>query len=176
MSFCRLPLWCCVVAFLLARVSGAERPPNVIIFLTDDQGYGDLGCFGSPDLKTPNFDRMAAEGTKFTSFYVSQAVCTASRAALMTGSYCNRIGLFGALNHKSTIGISSDEVLIPEFLKARGYATACYGKWHLGIQPKFIARRHGFDEFFGLPYPNDNSKYHPTVKDMPPLPLIEDEE
>lgn len=176
MSPCRLPLWFCVIVLLLARVSGAERPPNVIIFLTDDQGYGDLGCFGSRDLKTPNFDRMAAEGMKFTSFYVSQAVCTASRAALMTGSYCNRVGLFGALNHKSTIGINPDEVLIPEFLKARGYATACYGKWHLGIQPKFLARRHGFDEFFGLPYPNDNSKYHPTVKDMPPLPLIEDEE
>ena len=136
-------------------------------------GYADVGCFGAKGIKTPNFDRLATEGMKFTSFYVSQAVCSASRAALMTGCYCNRVGLYGALNHRSTIGISKDEVLMPEFCKQRGYATACYGKWHLGIQPEFIAVNHGFDEFFGLPYPNDNSKYHPTVKDMPPLPLIE---
>src|SRR5437764_373512 len=105
--FSLLAFW--FVGVLLLRVVAAERPPNIIIFLTDDQGYGDVGCFGAKELRTPNFDRMAAEGMKFTSFYVSQAVCTASRAALMTGSYCNRVGLFGALNHKSTIGISSDE-------------------------------------------------------------------
>lgn len=174
MSPRRLSLWFCVVVLFLARLGAAERAPNVIIFFTDDQGYGDVGCFGSP-LKTPNFDRMATEGMKFTSFYVSQAVCTASRAALMTGSYCNRVGLFGALNHTSKIGINADEELMPEFLKKRGYATACYGKWHLGIQPQFVATRHGFDEFFGLPYPNDNSKYHPTIRDIPPLPLIEGE-
>ena len=167
-------LLCCALAALV-HLAAANRPPNIIIFLTDDQGYADLTCFGGKGLQTPNFDRMATEGTKFTSFYVSQAVCTASRAALMTGSYCNRVGLFGALNHKSTIGINPDEVLIPEFCKERGYATALYGKWHLGIQPKFVATHHGFDEFYGLPYPNDNSKDHPTIKDMPPLPLIEGE-
>ena len=173
MKFHRVSASFFLLAFLLSRLFAADRPPNIIIFLTDDQGYADVGCFGSKTLRTPNFDRMAAEGMKFTSFYVSQAVCTASRAALMTGSYCNRVGLFGALNHKSTIGISADEVLIPEFCKQRGYATACFGKWHLGIQSPFVAIHHGFDEFFGLPYPNDNSKYHPTIKDMPPLPLIE---
>lgn len=163
----------CFLVHLSTFAAAADRPPNIIIFLTDDQGYADVGCFGSKGIKTPNFDRLATEGMKFTSFYVSQAVCSASRAALMTGCYCNRVGLYGALNHRSTIGISKDEVLIPEFCRERGYATACYGKWHLGIQPEFIAVNHGFDEFFGLPYPNDNSKYHPTVHDMPPLPLIE---
>src|SRR5882672_1207358 len=114
----RLCLVLLVFLSLLVRLLvAADRPPNIIIFLTDDQGYADLTCFGGQGLQTPNFDRMAAEGTKFTSFYVSQAVCTASRAALMTGSYCNRVGLFGALNHKSTIGINQDEVLIPEFCK-----------------------------------------------------------
>lgn len=173
MLFRSLALTLCLLALFSTHVSSADRPPNIIIFFTDDMGYADVGCFGAKDIRTPSFDRLAAEGMKFTSFYVSQAVCSASRAALMTGSYCNRVGLFGALNHRSTIGISKDEVLIPEFCKQRGYATACYGKWHLGIQPEFIAVNHGFDEFFGLPYPNDNSKYHPTVKDMPPLPLIE---
>ncbi len=173
MPIFRLALLVCFLVQFQSAAPAADRPPNIIIFFTDDQGYSDVGCFGSKDIKTPNFDRLATEGMKFTSFYVSQAVCSASRAALMTGCYCNRVGLYGALNHRSTIGISKEEMLIPEFCKQQGYATACYGKWHLGIQPEFIAVNHGFDEFFGLPYPNDNSKYHPTVKDMPPLPLID---
>src|SRR6187401_2783417 len=114
-----LPL--CLLVLFSARASSADRPPNIIIFFTDDMGYADVGCFGAKGIRTPNFDRLAAEGMKFTSFYVSQAVCSASRAALMTGSYCNRVGLFGALNHRSTIGISKDEVLIPEICKERGY-------------------------------------------------------
>jgi arylsulfatase len=119
---------------------------------------------------------MAAEGMKFTSFYVAQPVCTASRAAILTGSYSNRVGLFGALNHTSTIGISEHELLIPQFLKQHGYATACFGKWHLGHQVKFSPLRHGFDEFAGLPYPNDNGPEHPTIKGIPPLPWFEGEE
>jgi len=159
-----------------SSLPAAERPPNIILFLTDDQGYADVGCFGAQGFKTPNLDRMAAEGIKCTSFYVAQPVCTASRAALMTGCYSNRVGLFGALNHTSTIGISDDEVLIPQFCKKQGYATACFGKWHLGHHPKFSPLRHGFDTFAGLPYPNDNGPNHPTIRGLPPIPWFEDEE
>lgn len=168
-----------ITILLLASVpavSAAERPPNLIIFLTDDQGYADVGCFGAKGFKTPNFDRLAADGMKFTSFYVAQPVCTASRAAIMTGCYSNRVGLFGALNHTSTIGISDGEKILPQLCKERGYATACFGKWHLGHQPKFSPLRHGFDEFAGLPYPNDNGPDHPTIKGIPPLPWFEGED
>lgn len=173
---------CPILGFLLLAANPglaakeADRPPSIILFLTDDQGYADVGCFGAKGFKTPNFDRLAAEGMKFTSFYVAQPVCTASRAALLTGCYSNRVGLFGALNHTSTIGISADELLIPEFCRQRGYATACFGKWHLGHHPKFSPLRHGFDEFAGLPYPNDNGPDHPTIKGIPPLPWFEGEE
>lgn len=154
---------------------GDRRALNVIIILTDDQGYADVGCFGAQGLRTPNLDRMALEGMKFTDFYVAQAVCTASRAALMTGCYPNRIGLQGALNHQSRIGIHENEVLLPQLFKSRGYVTAAYGKWHLGCQPKFMPTRHGFDEFFGTPYSNDNGPLHPTMRGLPPLPLYEGE-
>ena len=164
----------------LAAVTGVIRAaepaaqlPNIVVILADDLGYSDVGCFGARGFKTPNLDRMAKEGTKFTSFYVSQAVCTASRASLMSGCYANRVGLFGALNHTSPEGINPKETLIPELLKTRGYATAIFGKWHLGTRPEFNPLRHGFDEFLGIPYSNDNSKYHPTVKGMPPLPLYD---
>ncbi len=165
-----------IVSLAFVTLRAADRPPNIILFLTDDQGYADVGCFGAKGFKTPNFDRLAAEGMKFTSFYVAQPVCTASRAAILTGCYSNRVGLFGALNHTSTIGISENELLIPQFCKQRGYATACFGKWHLGYQPKFSPLRHGFDEFAGLPYPNDNGPDHPTIKGIPPLPWFEGEE
>ncbi len=153
----------------------AERLPNIVLILTDDQGYGDVGSFGARDLKTPNLDRLAAEGMRFTDFYVAQAVCTASRAALMTGCYPNRVGLQGALNHTSAIGIGDGELLLSELLKQKGYATAVYGKWHLGHHPKFLPTRHGFDEFFGIPYSNDNGPLHPVMRNLPPLPLIEGE-
>src|SRR5262245_31666701 len=126
----------------------ADGPPNIVIILTDDQGYGDIACFGGKGIKTPNLDRMAREGMRFTDFYVAQAVCTASRAALLTGCYPNRVGLQGALNHQSPIGIHEDELLLPEICRSRGYATAAYGKWHLGMPPKFAPTRNGFDEFF----------------------------
>lgn len=160
---------------LTSRLTAADRPPNVILIVADDLGYSDVGCFGAKAIRTPNIDRMASEGTRFTHFYVSQAVCTASRAALLTGCYANRVSLFGALNHKSRVGIHPNEQLLPELLKARGYATAVYGKWHLGTVPAFLPTRHGFDEWVGLPYSNDNSKYHPVVRDIPPLPLYENE-
>jgi len=134
-------------------------------------GYSDVGCYGATDIRTPNLDQMAKDGTKFTSFCVAQPVCTASRAALLSGCYPNRIGLGGALNHTSTIGIHPDETLLPELLKTKGYATACYGKWHLGTRPVFFPTRNGFDEWVGLPYSNDNGPLHPTVRGIPPLPL-----
>jgi len=154
---------------------GGDRPLNIVLILTDDQGYADVGCFGGKGIRTPNLDRMAREGMRFTDFYVAQAVCTASRAALMTGCYPNRVGLQGALNHQSPIGIHEDETLLPELCRSRGYATAAFGKWHLGCQEKFLPTRHGFDEFFGIPYSNDNGPLHPTMRGLPPLPLYEGE-
>ena len=138
-------------------------------------GYGDIAPFGSKTV-TPNLSRMAREGTRFTDFYVGQAVCSASRAALLTGCYPNRVGIFGALSPKSKTGINSNEVTLAEILKGRGYATAIYGKWHLGDAPQFLPTRHGFDEWFGLPYSNDMWPFHPTSgTNYPPLPLYENE-
>jgi arylsulfatase A-like enzyme len=161
--------------FISLVVSAAEtRPPNVVIILADDLGYADLGCFGNTRIKTPNIDRMVAEGMKLTSFYVSQAVCSASRASLMTGCYANRVGMQGALNHTSKEGIHPDELLMPEMCREAGYATGAFGKWHLGTYPMFNPLQNGFDEFLGIPYSNDNSKYHPSLaKEMPPLPFYD---
>lgn len=152
----------------------ADRPPNVVIIYADDMGYGDLGCYGNKDIRTPNIDRLAADGVRFTDFYVAQAVCSASRAALLTGCYPNRVGIFGALNPSSRNGIHDRETTLAALLKTRGYATAIYGKWHLGHHPQFLPTRHGFDDYFGLPYSNDMWPGHPTAK-FPDLPLIEGE-
>jgi arylsulfatase A-like enzyme len=157
------------------KPSAARRPPNFVLILTDDQGYGDVGCYGARALATPNIDRLAREGMRFTSFYVAQAVCSASRAALLTGCYPNRIGILGALGPASKIGIRADELTLAEVLKQRGYATAIYGKWHLGHHPQFLPMRHGFNDYFGLPYSNDMWPHHPAAKPgtYPPLPLME---
>lgn len=179
MRFVRLLVCACLcfAAFANAAESkaAAYSPPNVIIFLTDDQGYGDVGCYGARDFATPHFDRLAREGSRFTNFLVAQPVCTASRASLLTGCYANRVGMGGALNHTSRTGIHSNETLLPEMCKARGYATACFGKWHLGTMPEFFPIRNGFDEWFGLPYSNDNGPKHPTIRGMPSLPLYDGE-
>jgi arylsulfatase A-like enzyme len=160
----------------LACAATKSQLPNFVIIFTDDQGYQDVGCFGSPNIKTPNLDRMAREGMRFTDFYVGQPVCTASRAALLTGCYPNRVGLLGALGPHSKIGIGDRESTIAQVLKTRRYATAIFGKWHLGDSPQFLPTRHGFDEYFGLPYSNDMWPNHPTNgKNYPPLPLIEGE-
>jgi arylsulfatase A-like enzyme len=152
------------------------RRPNVVIILADDLGYGDVNCFTPARHRTPHLDRLAGRGLKLTSFYVSQAVCTASRASLLSGCYANRVGLEGALNPTSRTGINPDEELLPELLKSNGYATGIFGKWHLGHLPLFHPFRHGFDEYFGLPYPNDCSNtYHPVVRTFPPLPLFDGE-
>ena len=153
------------------NASETKTRPNIILILADDLGYGDVGCYGAKDVRTPNLDRLAKDGTRFTSFCVAQPVCTASRAALLSGCYPNRIGLAGALNHTSTTGIHPDETLLPELCQAKGYATAHYGKWHLGTRPAFLPTRHGFDTWVGLPYSNDNGPLHPTVRGIPALPL-----
>ena len=132
-----------------------ERPANVVIVLADDLGYGDLGCYGGRSVETPTLDRLAEEGLRFTDFYVPQAVCSASRAALLTGCYPNRISLLHALMPQADNGIGEEEETIAELLRERGYACGVFGKWHLGHHPEFLPLRHGFDEYFGLPYSND---------------------
>jgi len=170
-----------VTAGLLPRAGrgsapGSRRLPNIVIVYADDMGYADIGCFGATRIRTPNVDRMAAEGTRFTSFHVAQAVCSASRTALLTGCYPNRVGILGALNHTARHGIADGEETLAEVVKQRRYATAIFGKWHLGHHPGFLPPRHGFDEYFGLPYSNDMWPKHPTAgSQYPELPLIEGE-
>lgn len=161
---------------LLAQKPTSDRLPNIVIIFTDDQGYADVGCFGAKGFETPHLDRLADEGIRFTNFHSAQAVCSAARAALLTGCYPNRIGINGALGPSAKHGIHEDEVTIAEIVKQKDYATAIYGKWHLGHLPKFLPTRHGFDDYFGLPYSNDMWPYHPTAGDrFPPLPLIDGE-
>jgi len=135
------------------------RAPNIVVILADDLGYGDLGCYGHPVIRTPHLDRMAAEGMRFTDFYASECVCTPSRAALLTGRLPVRSGMCSdnrrVLFPNSKGGLPAEEITTAEALKAKGYATACIGKWHLGHLPQYRAIRHGFDHFFGLPYSND---------------------
>lgn len=157
--------------------AGSDELPNIIIIFTDDQGYADLGTSGGGRLETPNLDRMGREGTRFTDFYVAQPSCTPSRAALLTGTYPNRIGLPRVIGPAARHGLSAGEMTLPELVKQRDYATAIFGKWHLGHHPEFLPTRHGFDEFFGLPYSNDMWPLHPTHGHRyPPLPLMEGEE
>jgi len=152
----------------------AERPPNFVIVFIDDMGYADIGPFGAKGYETPNLDRMAQEGRQFTDFYVTQAVCSASRAGLMTGCYNVRVGILGALAHRTNHGINATEMTLAEVVKQKGYATACYGKWHLGHHPKFLPTNNGFDDYLGLPYSNDMWPFHPTAGDrFCDLPLIE---
>lgn len=158
-------------------IENAEKPVNFVLIYLDDMGYGDLSLTGATGYKTPNLDRMASEGILFTHFYSPQAVCSASRVGLLTGCYPNRVGFSGALDHTARYGINPEEETIAEVLKKKNYTTAAYGKWHLGHVPEFLPLRHGFDEYFGIPYSNDMWPNHPTNKDYyPPLPLIEDEE
>lgn len=171
----------CLLAILgLGAASVGAAPlkhPNVVIILTDDQGYADLGCFGGDQVKTPRIDRMAAEGARLTSFYVAGSVCTPSRAALMTGCYPHRVGLAnGVFLAADKNGLNPNETTIAEVLKSAGYKTGMFGKWHLGDQPQFLPTRQGFDEFFGLPYSWDIHPFHTNPKyHFPPLPLLEGE-
>lgn len=162
------------------QAAAADRSPNIILVFVDNLGNGDVGCFGSKLHRTPHLDRLAAEGTKFTSFYVASGVCTPSRAALMTGCYPRRVnmhvnGTNGAvLRPLDTKGLNPDETTIAEVLKPAGYATGIFGKWHLGDQPPFLPTRQGFDEFFGIPYSDDMTKDH-QPDTWPDLPLMRNE-
>ncbi|MCY2974073.1 MAG: sulfatase [Planctomycetota bacterium] len=161
-----------------------DKTPNIVLIFIDDMGYADIGPFGATNYSTPNLDRMASEGRRFTNFIVSSAVCSASRAALMTGCIHERVGISGAFGPTSPHGIAASETTLAEICKSKGYATACFGKWHLGRAERFLPTNHGFDKYLGLPYSNDMWPYHPeelarkatgkaTKSNYPPLPLIE---
>ena len=180
-----------VVAFLLLLLqplpgqescAWATELPNFVIIFVDDMGYNDIGPFGVKGIDTPNLDQMAADGMKFTDFQVSSAVCSASRAALLTGCYHTRVGVSGAYMPESKLGLNPNEVTLAELCKQKGYATACFGKWHLGHSAQFMPLNQGFDEYFGLPYSNDMWPYNPKPDDpgskihshpFPALPLFE---
>jgi arylsulfatase A-like enzyme len=157
------------------------KKPNIVLIFMDDMGYADVGSYGAKDYETIHLDRMAHEGMRFTDFYASQAVCSASRASLLTGCYAERVSILGALGPYAEKGIHSGEVTIADLLKRRGYATAMFGKWHLGHHKEFLPVHHGFDEYFGLPYSNDmwpvdydgTPATHGSKTYYPPLPLIE---
>ena len=153
----------------------APATPNVVLFFMDDMGYGDLSVTGALDYTTPNLDRMAAEGSRFTNFLVAQAVCSASRAALLTGCYPNRLGISGALGPNSPIGLNPNEETLADLLKEKGYATGIFGKWHLGDKREFLPLQQGFDAYYGVPYSHDMWPLHPTGT-YPPLRWIEGNE
>jgi len=174
---------CAVFVVLSHSNAVASECPNVVFVLVDNLGYGDIGCFGSTHHRTPNIDRLAGEGVRLTSFYSAAPVCTPSRASFLTGCYPRRVGLHVDYNGTQVLmavssrGLNSNEHTLAEQLKERGYATACFGKWHLGDQPPFLPLKHGFDEFFGLPYSEDMGERAATAfrVAVPPLPLIEGE-
>ncbi len=153
--------------------------PNFIIINVDNMGYGDLGCYGSTVHDTPRLDAMAAEGMRFTDFYVSSGVCTPSRASLLTGCYAQRISMHSdgkggcVLFPVASRGLSPAETTIAGLLASVGYATECVGKWHLGDQPEFLPTRHGFARYFGIPYSEDMK--HTRREGWPPLPLMRGE-
>ena len=157
----------------------ASRPPNIVLVFTDDQGYGDLSCYGHPTIHTPHVDALAAGGTKLTQFYVASPVCSPSRAALLTGCYPKRVGM-----HKHVIfpdydyGLHTDEVTLADLLRGEGYATGCFGKWHLGHRPGPLPTDQGFDVFAGVPYSNDMAQIHrgPDTKYKYRLPWMEQSE
>jgi arylsulfatase A len=163
-------IWIGAAAIMMSSAAAQaerQRPPNVVIFLTDDQGYSDVGCYGAKGFSTPRMDRMASEGMRFMDFYTPAPVCTPTRAGILTGRHPQRLGLDwienerpdGSPGHvlysRSLHGLAPDEITIAEVLKERGYATACIGKWHLGDAPEFLPTRQGFDSYLGIPYSND---------------------
>jgi arylsulfatase A len=164
-----------------------SQPPNIVIFFIDDLGYADSGPFGATAFETPHLDRMASEGRVFTDFHSATAVCSASRIALLTGCYPERVSILGALNPTAHHGIHSDELTLAELCRSRGNATAIFGKWHLGHHRPFLPLQHGFDEYLGLPYSNDMWPNHPDLVNLPseaaerkrrfpPLPLFRNDE
>ncbi|MDQ3440279.1 MAG: sulfatase [Planctomycetota bacterium] len=180
----RIYLFALLVTCSLASSSLGEdtRPPNIIHIVGDDVGYDDLSCYGAPKIKTPNLDKLASQGVRFTSFYAPSPTCTPTRAALMTGCYAERVGVNRVLFPHDKIGLHPSEVTIAELLKGKGYATACIGKWHLGHLPPHLPTKHGFDVFFGIPYPNDHGPERKSLgganvsAKVPPIPLFRNDE
>lgn len=169
------------LVLLLSTAAAAEEKPNFVVILADDLGYGDLSSYGSPTIRTPHLDRMAAEGMKFTDFYATAPFCSPSRASLLTGRYPVRAGVPYVLFPTESTGLAPAEVTIAEILSDEGYATAAIGKWHLGWPKPFRAQRHGFDFFYGLPYSNDMLKWEPNEVFRPQhafweLPLLHNDE
>ncbi|MEO0416343.1 MAG: sulfatase-like hydrolase/transferase, partial [Verrucomicrobiota bacterium] len=165
-----------LIASLVCSLGYTVDKPNFVVIFIDDLGYGDIGPFGSTKNSTPHLDRMAEEGRTLTSFYLASPVCTPSRASLMTGCYPQRVGLEKGSGHIVLFpgdkhGLHPDEITIADSLKAQGYATGCFGKWHLGDQPQFLPTAQGFDEYYGIPYSND---MWPGLKRwaFPPLPIL----
>ena len=163
-----------LITFFLAVISLASKEkPNIIVIFTDDMGYADIGPFGNKKHSTPNLDRMAKEGRKFTAFYVSSAACTPSRSALLTGTYADRIGMGKSVVFPGDArGLNPSEITIAEMLKENGYATGCFGKWHLGDSPEFMPLNQGFDEYEGIPYSNDMWVMGNKKRNYPPLAWI----
>lgn len=185
LSSALLFLFIAIGATVFGQGGHVQQTPNFILIFIDDMGYGDASCFGATGYLTPNIDKLAAGGMRFTNFYSAQPVCSASRAALLTGCYPNRIGISGALFPNAKVGINAAETTIAEMLKQKGYATAVFGKWHLGDAKEFLPLQNGFDEYCGLPYSNDmwpnDDLGRPAGKEfrryaLPPLPLIEGNE
>lgn len=175
-------IFCLELAFLttmvlpLVRATDVPARPNVVLILADDQGYADLGAYGAQGFSTPNIDRLTREGIRFTDFHVAQGVCSASRAALMTGCYPNRVGITGALEPWDKYGLSASELTLPQMMKQAGYVTGMVGKWHLGTPVELLPTRRGFDDFFGLTLSNDEWPFHPEKPGVfPPLPLMDGE-
>ncbi len=182
-----LLIWFCWAGLSIAQDRENNTLPNIVIIFMDDLGYADIGPFGATDYPTPNLDRMAANGMKFTDFVTSTAVCSASRAGLMTGCYHRRVGISGAYGPRAKVGLNPEEMTIAELCKQQNYATACFGKWHLGDEPEFLPLQQGFDHYYGLPYSNDMWPFHPAFVDLPadsprrknnypPLPMYEGNE
>ncbi len=172
-TFLRGALASVLVAHSTLAANRSSRRLNFVLINCDDLGYGDLSCYGSPTIRTPNVDRLAAGGVKFTDFDTCAPVCTPSRTGLLTGRYAIRSGLTRVLGPVNTTGIPEDEQTIAEMLKSLGYATALVGKWHLGHLPQYLPTRHGFDYYFGIPYSNNMGD---RVDGRPNCPLMRNEE
>lgn len=163
----------CASSASALETAASPRPPNIIIVFADDLGYGDLRCYGAEKIKTPHLDRMAREGMRFTDFYCGAAICSPSRAGLLTGRYHVRMGINTVFFPFSKDGLDASEITLAQLLKAQGYATACIGKWHLGHLPEFLPTRRGFDYYYGIPYSNDMDV---EKRGDPPVPLMRGEE